>query len=167
MALLNILYFPDLRLRKKAMSITNVNDEISLLADDMLETMYAGHGIGLAATQVNVQKRIIVIDVSANKNQPLVFINPEIIESEGNLQYEEGCLSIPRAYEMITRADKIRVRAWDRDGKDIKCDAENLLATCIQHEIDHLEGKLFIDYLSNLKRQRIIKRLKKHFRQDI
>ncbi len=167
MVLLNILHFPNIRLRKKAMPITNINNAISLLADDMLETMYTEHGIGLAATQVNVQKCIIVIDVSEDKNQPLVLINPEIIGSEGDMQHEEGCLSVPGAYEMVTRANKIHVKALDRDGKDIECNANNLLAACIQHEIDHLEGKLFIDYLSNLKRQRIIKRLKKHVRHNI
>lgn len=166
MALLNILRFPDPRLRKKATAITDVSDKIRQLADDLLETMYAAPGIGLAATQVNVQKRIIVIDISEDKSQPLVLINPEIISSEGEREHEEGCLSVPEAYEMITRADQVRVKALDRDGKEIEFDADDLLATCIQHEIDHLEGKLFVDYLSNLKRQRIKKRLEKALKQN-
>ena len=165
MALLNILRFPDPRLRNKAMPITDVTDETRQLADDMLETMYEAPGIGLAAIQVNVQQRLIVIDLSEDKSHPLVLINPEVISSEGEREHEEGCLSVPEAYEMVTRADKVRVKALDRDGKEIEFDADDLLATCIQHEIDHLEGKLFVDYLSNLKRQRIKKRLEKHLKQ--
>jgi peptide deformylase len=167
MALLKILCFPDPRLRKKASEITDVSDKIRQLADDMLETMYDAPGIGLAATQVDVQKRIIVIDISDDKSQPLVFINPEVIKKEGEREHEEGCLSVPEAYEMVTRADKVRVKALDRDGKEMEFDADDLLATCIQHEIDHLEGKLFVDYLSNLKRQRIKKRLEKHLKQKL
>ena len=165
MALLNILRFPDPRLRNKATPITKVTDKIRQLADDMLETMYEAPGVGLAAIQVNVKKRLIVIDISEDKSQPLVLINPEVISSEGEREHEEGCLSVPEAYEMVTRADKVRVKALDRDGKEIEFDADDLLATCIQHEIDHLEGKLFVDYLSNLKRQRIKKRLEKHLKQ--
>lgn len=167
MALLNILRFPDPRLRKKATPITTITDETRQLADDMLETMYDAPGIGLAATQVNVQKRIIVIDTSEDKSQPLVLINPEVIKEEGEREHEEGCLSVPEAYELVTRADKVRVKALDRDGKDLEFDADDILATCIQHEIDHLEGKLFVDYLSNLKRQRIKKRLEKHLKQKL
>ena len=165
MALLNILRFPDPRLRNKATPIKEVTDKIRQLADDMLETMYEAPGVGLAAIQVNVKKRLIVIDISEDKSQPLVLINPEVISSEGEREHEEGCLSVPEAYEMVTRADKGRVKALDRDGKEIEFDADDLLATCVQHEIDHLEGKLFVDYLSNLKRQRIKKRLEKHLKQ--
>ena len=165
MALLNILRFPDPRLRNKATPIKEVTDKIRQLADDMLETMYEAPGDGLAAIQVNVKKRLIVIDISEDKSQPLVLINPEVISSEGEREHEEGCLSVPEAYEMVTRADKVRVKALDRDGKEIEFDADDLLATCVQHEIDHLEGKLFVDYLSNLKRQRIKKRLEKHLKQ--
>ena len=165
MALLNIIRFPDPRLRNKATPITKVTDKIRQLADDMLETMYEAPGVGLAAIQVNVKKRLIVIDISEDKSQPLVLINPEVISSEGEREHEEGCLSVPEAYEMVTRADKVRVKALDRDGKEIEFDADDLLATCVQHEIDHLEGKLFVDYLSNLKRQRIKKRLEKHLKQ--
>ncbi|HHA19623.1 MAG TPA: peptide deformylase [Methylophaga sp.] len=165
MALLEILRFPDPRLRKKATSISAVSDDIRQLADDMLETMYAAPGIGLAANQVNIQKRLIVIDTSEDKSSPLILINPEIINKEGVREHEEGCLSVPEAYEMITRADKVRIKALNRDGDEFELDADDLLATCIQHEIDHLDGKLFVDYLSNLKRQRIKKRLEKQLKQ--
>lgn len=165
MALLEILRFPDPRLRKKAKSISDVSDDIRQLADDMLETMYAAPGIGLAANQVNVQKRLIVIDTSEDKSSPLILINPEIINKEGARDHEEGCLSVPEAYEMVTRADKVRIKALNRDGDEFELDADELLATCIQHEIDHLDGKLFVDYLSNLKRQRIRKRLEKQLKQ--
>lgn len=167
MALLNILHFPDPRLRKKAAPITDVTKEVRQLADDMLETMYDAPGIGLAANQVNIQKRIIVIDISEDKTQPLILINPEILSKQGEREYEEGCLSVPEAYETVTRADTVQVRALDRDGKTIEFNADGLLATCIQHEIDHLDGKLFVDYLSNLKRQRIKKRLEKHLKQKL
>lgn len=166
MALLNILHFPDPRLRKKALPIQSVSNEIRQLAQDMLETMYDAPGVGLAAIQVNVQKRIVVIDVSEDKSSPLVFINPEIIKQEGEREHEEGCLSVPEAYEMVTRADTVRVKALDQEGKPFELDADELLATCIQHEIDHLDGKLFVDYLSNLKRQRIKKRLEKQAKQN-
>lgn len=167
MALLNILHFPDPRLRQKALPIEKVTDEIRQLAHDMLETMYDAPGIGLAATQVNEQKRLIVIDVSEDKNDPLFLINPELISTEGERDFEEGCLSVPEAYETVTRADTIRVRALNLQGEPFEMDADGILATCIQHEIDHLEGKLFVDYLSNLKRQRIKKRLEKHQRQKL
>jgi len=166
MALLNILHFPDPRLRKKATPIKDVNDEIRQLADDMLETMYDAPGVGLAAVQVNVQKRLIVIDVSEDKSEPLVLINPEIIEKHGEREHEEGCLSVPESYELVTRADTVTVKALDRDGQSYELEADELLATCIQHEIDHLDGKLFVDYLSNLKRQRIKKRLEKQQKQQ-
>ncbi|MDQ7072975.1 MAG: peptide deformylase [Gammaproteobacteria bacterium] len=166
MALLTILHFPDPRLRKKAVPIETVDDEIRQLAQDMLETMYDAPGVGLAAIQVNVQKRLVVIDISEDKSSPLVFINPEIIEKQGEREHEEGCLSVPEAYELVTRADTVRVKALDQNGKPFEIEADELLATCIQHEIDHLDGKLFVDYLSNLKRQRIKKRLEKQAKQN-
>jgi len=132
----------------------------------MLETMYQAPGIGLAATQVNVAKRVVVIDISEEKDQPLCLINPEILEKDGAEQMEEGCLSVPGIYELVTRANRIRLRALDRDGKPFEMSVEGLLAVCIQHELDHLEGKLFVDYLSSLKRQRIRKRLEKEGRQQ-
>lgn len=167
MAILNILHFPDPRLREIAKPIDEVTDEIRQLADDMLETMYQAPGIGLAANQVNVQKRIIVIDISEEQNDPLVLINPEVIEKEGERGYQEGCLSVPEAYEEVIRADKVKVKAINLEGESFEFDADDLLATCVQHEIDHLDGKLFVDYLSNLKRQRIKKRLEKHQKQKL
>ncbi len=167
MALLNILHFPDPRLRQKALPIKQVTDDIRQLAQDMLETMYDAPGIGLAATQVNELKRLIVIGVSEDKSSPLFLINPELLNTEGERDFEEGCLSVPEAYETVTRADKIRVRALNLQGETFEMDADGILATCIQHEIDHLEGKLFVDYLSNLKRQRIKKRLEKHQKQKL
>ena len=166
MALRQILHFPDPRLRKKATAITKVTDDIRQLADDMLETMYDAPGIGLAATQINVQKRLIVIDISQDTTEPYIFINPEIAQKQGEREHEEGCLSVPDSYEVVTRADTVRVTALDRNGKPFELDADDLLATCIQHEIDHLDGKLFVDYLSNLKRQRIKKRLEKQQKQQ-
>lgn len=165
MALLEILHFPDPRLRKKALPITEVTDDIRQLADDMLETMYDAPGIGLAATQINVQKRLIVIDISEDKSAPMVLINPEILTKHGEREHQEGCLSVPEAYEIVTRADTVTVKALDRDGSPFTLDADDLLATCIQHEIDHLDGKLFVDYISNLKRERIKKRLEKQQKQ--
>ena len=166
MALRHILSFPDPRLRKKATAINEVTDTIRQLADDMLETMYDAPGIGLAANQIDVQKRLVVMDISDDKDQPMVFINPEIISREGEREYEEGCLSVPEEHAMITRADKVRVKALNLDGEPFELDADELLATCIQHEIDHLDGKLFVDYLSNLKRQRIRKRLEKQQKEN-
>ena len=167
MAIRQILHFPDPRLRKKATPVKSVTNDIRQLADDMLETMYDAPGIGLAANQINVQQRVVVIDISEDKSSPLVFINPEIILKEGEREHEEGCLSVPEAYEVVTRADTVRVKALNRDGEAFEMDADELLATCIQHEIDHLDGKLFVDYLSNLKRQRIKKRLEKHNKQKL
>jgi len=161
MAILNILHYPDPRLRKKALPVENVDTEVKQLVDDMLETMYQAPGIGLAATQADIQKRIIVIDISEDKSSPLCFINPEIVAADGEEEMEEGCLSVPGIYEKVSRADQIRVRALDRDGKPFEMDADGLLSVCIQHEMDHLEGKLFVDYLSELKRQRIRKKLEK------
>ncbi|MCI0508085.1 MAG: peptide deformylase [Gammaproteobacteria bacterium] len=161
MAILNILHYPDPRLRKKALPVENVDNEIKQLVDNMLETMYQAPGIGLAATQADIQKRIIVIDISEDKSNPLCFINPEIITSDGEEEMEEGCLSVPGIYEKVSRAEHIKVHALDREGRSFEMEADGLLAVCIQHEIDHLEGKLFVDYLSELKRQRIRKRLDK------
>ena len=165
MTTLNILHYPDPRLRNVARPVKQVDDAIRKLMDDMLETMYAAPGIGLAATQVNVDKRVIVIDVSEDKSEPLYLINPEILDFEGKEEMEEGCLSVPGVYEMVQRADQIRIRALDRDGQSLEMEANGLLAVCIQHEIDHLEGKLFVDYLSQLKRTRIRKKLEKEQRQ--
>jgi peptide deformylase len=167
MALLTILEFPDPRLRKKALPITEVDDSIRRLANDMLETMYDAPGIGLAATQINVQKRIVVIDVSEEKDQPLVFINPEIeILGGGFEEMDEGCLSVPGFYETVERPDHIKVRALNLNGEIFELEDDDMLAVCIQHEIDHLDGKLFVDYLSPLKRQRIRKKLEKLHRQN-
>ncbi len=167
MAILNILHFPDPRLRNKALPVETVDDEIRQLAHDMLETMYQAPGIGLAATQVNVLKRVIVIDISDDNSDPLILVNPELIATEGEREFQEGCLSVPEAYEMVTRADTIKFKALDLDGKPFERSAEGLLATCVQHEIDHLDGKLFVDYLSNLKRDRIRKKLEKHQKQKL
>ncbi|MDX1573097.1 MAG: peptide deformylase [Methylophaga sp.] len=167
MAILNILHFPDPRLRNKALPVETVDEEIRQLAHDMLETMYQAPGIGLAATQVNVLKRVIVIDISDDNSDPLILVNPELIETEGEREFQEGCLSVPEAYEMVTRADTIKFKALDLDGKPFERSAEGLLATCVQHEIDHLDGKLFVDYLSNLKRDRIRKKLEKHQKQKL
>jgi peptide deformylase len=165
MAILDILHFPDPRLRNKAKPVAEVDDSIRRLVDDMLETMYEAPGIGLAATQVNVAKRVVVIDLSEEKNEPLCLINPEILEKDGVEQMEEGCLSVPGVFEPVSRANHIRVRALDREGNPFEMEADDLLAVCIQHELDHLEGKLFVDYLSSLKRQRIRKKLEKESRQ--
>ena len=167
MTTLNILHFPDPRLRTVAKPVEKVDDSIRQLADDMLETMYAAPGIGLAATQVNVDKRIVVIDISEEKNQPLCLINPEILELDGVEEMDEGCLSVPGVYERVQRAEKVRIRALDRDGQPVELQADGLLAVCIQHEIDHLDGKLFVDYLSQLKRTRIRRKLEKEQRQHV
>ncbi|MDH5765192.1 MAG: peptide deformylase [Gammaproteobacteria bacterium] len=161
MAKLEILHFPDDRLRTRASPVAEVDDDIRQLVDDMFETMYAAPGIGLAATQVDVHKRVIVIDVTVEKNQPLCFINPEIIARDGVEQHEEGCLSVPGIYETVERAEHIKVKALDRNGEVFELETGDLLAICIQHEIDHLDGKLFVDYLSALKRNRIRKKLEK------
>jgi len=166
MAKLTILRFPDPQLRKPGMPVDTVDDGIRTLIDDMLETMYAAPGIGLAATQVNIQKRIIVIDVSETKDQSLVLINPTLLEREGEEEMEEGCLSVPGFFETVQRAETIRVSALGRDGEPVEIDTGGLLAVCIQHEIDHLDGKLFVDYLSPLKRDRIRKKLEKQVRAE-
>jgi peptide deformylase len=164
MAILDIIHFPDPRLRKRAVPVDTVDEGVRILVDDMLETMYDAPGIGLAATQVNVQKRVIVIDVSDEKNRPLVLINPTILDQQGEEEMEEGCLSVPGYYEIVKRAETVRVSAFGRDGEVFEIETRGLLAVCIQHEIDHLEGKLFVDYLSVLKRNRIRKTLEQQAR---
>ncbi len=165
MAILTVLEFPDERLRRKASVVKTVDESIRTLLDDMLETMYQAKGVGLAATQVDVHKRVIVMDISEEKNAPLCLINPEIVAQQGVEESEEGCLSVPGFFEKVKRAEQVMVRALDRDGKVFELQADTLLAVCIQHEMDHLDGKLFVDYLSPLKRQRIKKKLDKLHRQ--
>ncbi|MCV6636904.1 peptide deformylase [Candidatus Albibeggiatoa sp. nov. NOAA] len=164
MAILDILHFPDPRLRTEAKPIKQVTPKVQQLVDDMFETMYKAPGIGLAATQVNVHRQVIVIDTTEDKSNPLCFINPKITQLQGDTTYDEGCLSVPSIYETIHRAEKITVEALNREGETFTLEADGLLAICIQHEIDHLKGKLFVDYLSPLKRQRIAKRLDKQNR---
>nr|VFJ73450.1 MAG: peptide deformylase [Candidatus Kentron sp. FW] len=163
MSLLTILHYPDQRLRNRADPIEVIDDEARRLVDDMFHTMYAAEGIGLAATQVGVPKRIIVVDISGQANQPLCLINPSITAQDGIIEMEEGCLSVPDVRENVKRAEWIRVTALDKNGQPFEQEADDLLAVCIQHEIDHLDGKLFVDYLSRLKRQRI--RTKAHKQQ--
>ena len=165
MAVLKVLSYPDKRLRTKAALVKVVDDAIRSIMDDMLETMYEAPGIGLAATQVDVHQQIVVIDVSEDKSDPLYLINPEIIEKAGTEISEEGCLSVPEYYAEVERAEKVTVRALDRDGESYEIDADGLLAVCIQHEIDHLQGKLFVDYLSPMKQQRVRKKLEKLAKQ--
>lgn len=167
MAILKILCFPDERLHTVAKRVVEVNELTRRLVDDMAETMYAAPGIGLAATQVDVHQQVVVIDVSEERNQLLVLINPEIITSKGAAEHEEGCLSVPGIYDTVTRAERVSVRALDREGKPFTLDAEGLLAVCIQHEMDHLKGKVFVEYLSKLKQTRIKKKLKKHQRETM
>ena len=165
MALRTILEYPDPRLRTRAQPVTHFDAALGTLIDDMFETMYAAPGIGLAATQVDVHKRLIVIDLSKEHDEPLVLINPEILAREGEANTEEGCLSVPGIFDEVKRAAKVRVRAHDRNGEVFERDFEDILAVCIQHEMDHLDGKLFVDYLSDLKRERIRKRLDKERRE--
>lgn len=166
MAKLPILEYPDPRLRIRAESVTKVDAEIRQLVDDLLETMYSAVGIGLAATQVDRHLRVLVIDISDARDEPHCLINPTIIDASGSTSSDEGCLSVPEYYDAVERAEKIRVSALDRDGKAIEFDAEGLLAICIQHEMDHLDGKLFVDYLSEMKRQRLKKKYLKKSRRD-
>jgi peptide deformylase len=161
MALLDILHYPDPRLHNKAAAVERVDERVRTLIDDMLETMYAAPGIGLAAIQVNVPLRVITIDISEQRNEPLCLVNPEVFERRGTVELEEGCLSVPGVYEVVQRSQWIRLRAANRDGESFEMEASELLAVCIQHEMDHLEGKLFVDYLSQLKRQRIRKKARK------
>jgi peptide deformylase len=167
MAVLEILEFPDSRLRTTAKSVTQVTNQTRILIDDMFETMYGAPGIGLAATQVNVHERLLVIDVSEDQSEPLVFINPKItvLDTEKG-EYDEGCLSVPGFYETVSRPMKIEVTALDRKGEPFTRELDGLLAICLQHEIDHLDGKLFVDYISPLKRQRIRKKLEKSHREQ-
>jgi len=164
MAKLKILEFPDPRLRTKATPVAAVDDDLRALIADMFETMYAAPGIGLAATQVDVHKRLLVADISPDQSQPFAFINPQILERDGVIVSDEGCLSVPGYYEEVERAEHIRLRYLDRNGDAQEMEAEGLLAVCIQHEVDHLDGKLFVDYLSEAKRQRIRKKLTKERR---
>lgn len=166
MAILNILEYPDPRLRTKAKPVAVVDDSVRRLVDDMFETMYNAPGIGLAASQVNDHRRIIVIDVSENHDTPYVFINPELEVSGEPFQAEEGCLSVPGYYETVTRYTQTHVSALDRDGTSFSLDTEGILAVCVQHECDHLEGKLFVDYLSSLKRQRIRRKLERSHKAE-
>jgi peptide deformylase len=165
MAKLRILEFPDPRLRTQAQPVEAIDDALRALVDDMFETMYEAPGIGLAATQVDVHRRLLVADVSGDRSAPYALINPVILEKDGVTVTEEGCLSVPGYYDEVERANHIRVRYVDRDGTELEMEAEGLLAVCIQHEIDHLDGRLFVDYLSETKRQRIRKRLDKERRQ--
>lgn len=161
MSLLNILHYPDPRLRTKAKPVTEFGPQLQKFTDDLLETMYEAPGIGLAATQVDVHKRIIAVDVSESRDKPYILVNPELTLSAQLMDTEEGCLSVPGIYEQVKRAEEIEVEAMDPSGAPIKFSASGLLAVCIQHECDHLEGKLFVDYLSSLKRTRIRKKLAK------
>ncbi len=166
MAKLTILEFPDPRLRKKARPVEVVDDALRTTIDDMFETMYAAPGIGLAATQVDIHRRFLVADVSGDQSDPRVYINPVIVEKDGVTVTEEGCLSVPGYYEEVKRADTIRLKYLDRNGDSVEEDLEGLLAVCVQHEIDHLDGKLFVDYISEAKRTRIRKRLEKDRRHQ-
>ena len=166
MPLLDILQFPDTALRKVAVPVDEVDGRIDRLVGDMLETMYEAPGIGLAATQVNVHERLVVVDVSEEANEPLILINPEILELDGEQEMQEGCLSIPNFYENIKRAASVRVAAVNRNGDPFEIEADGLLSVCIQHEVDHLDGKLFVDYLSTLKRNRIRHKMLKAQRQE-
>ena len=166
MTILDILHYPDKRLRTVAKPVEKVDDSIKKLVEDMFETMYLAPGIGLAATQVNVHQQIIVIDTSEDKSQPLCLINPEIIAEEGTESCDEGCLSVPDVYETVERSEKVTIKALNENGDEYTLEAGELLAVCIQHEIDHLKGKLFVDYLSSLKLQRIKKRLLKNQREE-
>ncbi len=167
MALLEILKHPDPRLRNKSVAVNEVNDEVRSVVDNMLETMYAAPGIGLASIQVNEPRSIVVIDVSEEKDQPLCLINPKITWSSGEDEYEEGCLSVPGIFETVTRAEQVTVEALDRQGTPFELQAEGLLAICIQHELEHLQGKLFVDKLTRLKQQRIRKKLEKQAKETM
>lgn len=166
MAILDILHYPDKRLRKVAKPVAKVDEKIKKLVEDMFETMYLAPGIGLAATQVDVHQQVIVIDVSPDKGQPLCLINPEILSEEGVEKCDEGCLSVPDIYEAVERAEKVTIKAMNENGEEYTLQANELLAVCIQHEMDHLKGKLFVDYLSPLKQQRVKQRLLKQQREE-
>ena len=164
MSRLEILHYPDPRLRRRAKPVSVVDDEVRCLIDDMLETMYDAPGVGLSAPQVDVAKRVVTIDVSKDRNEPVCLVNPVIRLAVGETESEEGCLSVPGVYELVKRPEKVRVCALDREGRSREVEAEGLLAVCIHHEIDHLDGRLFVDYLSRLKRQRIRRRAEKTLR---
>ncbi len=164
MSILEILHYPDPRLRNQAKPVVAFDQQLKEFADNMLETMYHASGVGLAATQVGVAQRVVVIDVSETRDQPLCLVNPEILEREGEEESEEGCLSVPSVYEKVIRAERVKIRARSLDGEAVEMEADGMLAVCIQHELDHLDGKLFIDYLSGLKRQRIRKKMEKEAR---
>ena len=166
MAILNILRYPDARLHKVAVPVTVFDENLKKLVADMAETMYAAPGIGLAATQVDVHKQVIVVDVSERRDSLVVLVNPEIVEANGESDIEEGCLSVPGIYELVPRAERVKVRAHDRNGQSFTLEAQGLLAVCIQHEMDHLQGKVFIEHLSQLKQQRIRARLAKQLRKS-
>ncbi len=166
MAVLDILVYPDQRLRRVAEPVETFDQDLHQLIDDMGETMYQAPGIGLAAVQVNDPRRVVVMDISEQRNELREFVNPRVVEKAGSLESEEGCLSVPDIYAPVTRAEQVVVEACDRNGEPFTLNAEGLLAVCIQHEIDHLDGKVFVDYLSRLKRERIKKRLLKHARRD-
>lgn len=166
MALLPILHYPDPRLHQSATPVTEFTAQLKQLAEDMTETMYAAPGVGLAAPQVNVHQRLIVVDVSEDKNGLMVLVNPQIIAREGEQEYEEGCLSVPGVYSKISRAARVRVQAQNLDGEPFEIEADGLLAVCLQHEIDHLDGKVFVDYLSQLKQNRIRTKLLKQAREE-
>jgi len=166
MALLHILRYPDARLHKVAAPVTVFDDALKQLVADMAETMYAAPGIGLAATQVDVHKQVIVIDVSERRDSLVVLVNPEILESQGESDIEEGCLSVPTVYEMVPRAERVKVRAYDQNGNPFTLEAQGLLSVCLQHEIDHLRGKVFVEYLSQLKQQRVRAKLTKQLRKS-
>ncbi|WP_026284758.1 peptide deformylase [Thiomonas sp. FB-6] len=166
MALLNILQYPDPRLHNVAKPVAQVDDRVRAIVADLFETMYAAKGVGLAATQVDIHERIIVVDTSEQRDQPMVLINPQIVERSADCkEWEEGCLSLPGVYDKVVRPDRIRVRALDARGESFEIDADGLLAVCVQHEMDHLEGKVFVDYLSSLKRNRIKARMRKRQRE--
>ncbi len=166
MAILNILRYPDARLHKLAVPVTVFDDSLKKLVADMAETMYAAPGIGLAATQVDVHKRVIVVDVSERRDSLVVLVNPEILEATGESDIEEGCLSVPGIYELVPRAERVKVRAYDQNGNPFTLEAQGLLAVCIQHEMDHLQGKVFVEHLSQLKQQRIRAKLAKQLRKS-
>ncbi len=167
MAILNILHYPDKRLRTVAAPIEEITPALRKLIDDMAETMYAAPGIGLAATQVDVHKQLVIIDISETRDDLRVFINPKIVVREGEEEHEEGCLSVPGIYDKVTRAARVTVEALDRDGKPFTLDADGLLAVCVQHEIDHLKGRVFVEYLSNLKQTRIKAKMLKQMRETM
>lgn len=167
MAILNILKYPDERLHTIAKPVNEIDERIQTLVKDMAQTMYEAPGIGLAATQVDVHERVVVIDVSEKQDDLLVLINPEIVSKVGETTYEEGCLSVPGIYDTVTRSEAVTVKAFDENGQEFSLDADGLLAICIQHEIDHLDGKVFVEYLSQLKLNRIKTKLKKQFKNTL